>query len=1074
MSTPDDLTKKKSKNKNRKKIIDYFRDKSLETKDDDQFKHQHYVKVLKDILLKSETPINIGLYGKWGVGKSSIVHMLKEAIDDEKELKEFKYVEVDAWGLSHTSLQQGILEEINIQLNKVYEQNEIEDLLYNVQEIDSHSINNTIKRFWWMWLLIIGIGSVVLVFDDSLNVVTKLSAIGISSILALLLPITKLFLGTSKRIIPRAISSFQFNKIYEKIIKKQNKKIVVVIDNLDRCDDKIAVDLLGLIQTFMVKKNCINILACDDEAIISHLRNVKGKEYTDRDGNEFLSKFFQVTLRIPPFIGENLEKYTEDLIHSRSVKFSPFVRNILISGAIENPRKINQFLNNAVALFRLSEFKENDQKLPIGVITKHTDFLTKMIVIRHEWPEFYKAIEEKPEIMNDPEILHEWLSSHSAEQYHTKLSKFLNATQFSYVDDVIPFLRLNQESFAAESGIEEFANAVNTLDPKSEELFSKSEPEKQNQYLKKIETMMDKNELLGDDISQVSCALSLMGVLKFIEEKEKRDFALAILGKHFSNLLLNQWDKFDIEKHDLFSLLEEMLPRFSKPYYTKLVSQIFESETINEKLFNQFLKNGSKIPSSIMNKIDSEFGKIVSSPVSNLELLLKCCNEYNWNENNISKPSNTLDIIISAMTFNPDGADAIFRDTYQKIENNINSSERERYLKKIISLILQFSNANQILPELLITSIQQLSDDSLDENLTQKEKLFETLSKSIENNPDVGQNEIIINIVINQAQKFKNLANTSIDVDARLESTIGMYLDKGDHNTILNFFKKIESEGHEFLKSPVITSIILERFIQIGPNNADIFRFLLKNTPYESRQTVEEKFNELIQSEDPAQYSTLLVVGQELDDDFNSNLITSIRNACKEIINDENRSDQFTFYQHVLKLNPTYSEINSAVNYAEILVQNEEPETQNQGLELLNTVNSISNNSDPPGLDKVIDKSIELIKDNSERIVPYLAFIYRYKDKFTYSHKRKLKDLFKKGLKPEITENILNNIIAYLKQSPADIVGDLFDELITCAEDTTFANAKEQSKLLLILYKDELRSRQKDEVERIFGKDILD
>ena len=111
---------------------DYYHDNALVKKDDDEFQHTHYVSVLKDILLKSQTPINVGLYGKWGVGKSSIVHMLREEIEEDEELsRKFKYVEVDTWGISQKSLQQGILEEINEELDNKYPPEKLEDKLYN-------------------------------------------------------------------------------------------------------------------------------------------------------------------------------------------------------------------------------------------------------------------------------------------------------------------------------------------------------------------------------------------------------------------------------------------------------------------------------------------------------------------------------------------------------------------------------------------------------------------------------------------------------------------------------------------------------------------------------------------------------------------------------------------------------------------------------------------------------------------------------------------------------------------------------------------------------------------------------
>jgi len=275
------------------------------------------------------------------------------------------------------------------------------------------------------------------------DIFSALSVIGFAAIVAVLIPLSRLFFSTSKRIIPRTISTFQFNKIYEEIIKKRKKKLVVVIDNLDRCEDTIAVELLGIIQTFMVKENCINILACDDEAIVTHLKNVK-KNYTNKDGNEFLSKFFQVTIRIPPFIGENLSAYTDKLIKKRSVKFSPFVKPILISGAIENPRKINQFLNIAVALYRLAELKENAGRLQKDSITGNTNFLMKIIVIRHEWPEFYKALESTPDLLNNKKELDVWTEAQIKGEKISKeeidrLKRFLNTTKTSRVKDIKPF-----------------------------------------------------------------------------------------------------------------------------------------------------------------------------------------------------------------------------------------------------------------------------------------------------------------------------------------------------------------------------------------------------------------------------------------------------------------------------------------------------------------------------------------------------------------------------------------------------------------------------------------------------------
>lgn len=1057
-----------------KEPIDYFRDKALDTKKDDRFKHSHYVEVLKGILLRSETPINIGLYGKWGVGKSSIVHMLREAIKEDEKLKDFKYVEVDAWGLSNTSLQQGILEEINMQLGPVYESNDLEDRLYNTRQVDVFR-KDAIKKSWWLLPVIGAVVAPILIIGSLLDLPNTLPTAVLGAAFALLL---KLFLGSSKRIVAKAASSIQFKEMYNTIIRqqqhaKQNKKIVIVIDNLDRCNDKVAVELLGLIQTFMVKKNCINILACDDEALIRHLRNVKGEGYTDKDGNEFLSKFFQVTLRIPPFIGENLEEYAEGLMNSRSVEFDPVVRQILISGAVENPRKINQFLNNAVALYRLAELKERDQKLPQGAITQHTDFLTKMIIIRHEWPDFYKKMEEEPDILNDQGMLEECLgklSKNNVSMY--ALKKFLYRTQVSHVDDVVPFLRLNQESYAAESGIDEFGTAIATLDPVAEEIFSKADPQKHKQYLKKAEEVMDRYVDKSDSLTLVNCALSLIRILKLVQDSALREIALATLGRHLSNHLLDQWHKFDLDDN-MFGLLEDMKPHFSRTFYKKVIADSFSKDKINQEVIFKFLENGSRISGNIMNSADSAFSKVISEPLDNLEILAQCCSEYGWEQNNITKPSKTVSAVIKSITFAPDGSDNPFLTTYKKIEKRIAGSERGVFLNRVRELFVQFTKGNQAMPEPLVAAIQKVSQNDPGENLEQKERIFEALARSIKRIPDSGQRDAVLDVLHDLAEKLSKAANVSLKIDKLLELATAQYLGDADGDMILSFLKKAGSERADLLKSDTVMSALIERFASTDPGNEETLRLLLKNTPTETQNTVAEKLNELILSGEEAKYSALLRVAQELDEDFNPATVYSVRKACIDAAAKDG-SDRVAWYRHVLKLKPTFSEVGDITRYAEVLIQKDDYGIQNQGLELLKAVNSDTKQFTHNALEIAIEKSTEFLRTDLERMAVYLDFVFQYSDRWTGSHKRKLEEFFQEGLKPGQAESSLNRIIANINRSTPEIIRGILDKVIDCARQTPFDNVKKQLRGVLVNSKSMLSSIQKEKIKEIYGDVGLD
>jgi len=1053
-----------------KEHIDYFMDKALDTKNDDKFKHSHYVKVLKGILLRSETPINIGLYGKWGVGKSSIVHMLKEAIEKDEKLKDFKYAEIDAWRLSDTSLRQGLLEEINAQLGPVYKSDDLEDKLYNTQQVDVFSIH-TLKKLRWM-IPLVGVVATILALGNSLGVAATLSMSVLVSIFALLF---KLILGSSKKTIAKATSSIQFSKIYDEILKQQEGKIVIVIDNLDRCNDEVAVELLGLIQTFMVKENCINIPACADEALIRHLRNVKGKDYTEKDGNEFLSKFFQVTLRIPPFIGENLEEYAEGLMNSRSVEFDPVVRQILISGAVENPRKINQFLNNAVALYRLAELKERDQKLPQGAITQHTDFLTKMIIIRHEWPEFYKKMEEEPDILNDQGKRSTWLGPPNSDRHmaHRALEKFLYRTQVSHVDDVVPFLRLNQESYAAESGIDEFGTAIATLDPVAGEMFSKADPQKQKQCLKKADEVMDRYAEKSDSLTLVNCALSLIRILKLVQDSALREIALATLGKHLSNHLLDQWHKFDLDDN-MFGLLEGMKPHFSRTFYEKMIADSLSKDKMNQEMFAKFLRNGGKISSEIMDYVDSAFSKVISEPLDNLEILAQCCSEYGWEQNNITKPSGTVSAIIESITFAPDGSDNPFLTTYKKIEKRIAGSERGKFLERVRELFLQFTKGNQAMPEPLVAAIQKVSQSDPGENLEQKERIFETLARSIKRIPDSGQRDAVLDVLHDLAEKLSKTANVSCDIGGLLESAAAQYLGDADGDMILGFFKKAVSGRADLLKSDAVMSALIERFASTDPGNEETLRFLLKNTPAETQNTVAEKLSELILSGEEAKYSALLRVAQELDEDFNPATIDSVRKACIDAAAAKDGSDRVAWYLHVLKLKPTFSEVDDIIKYAEELIQENDYGLQDRGLELLKAVNSDTDQFTHNALEIAIEKSTEFLRTDLERMAVYLNFVFQYPDRWTYRHRRKLKEFFQEGLKPGQAESNLNHIIENINRSTPEIIRDILDEMIDCARQTPFDNVKKQLRDVLVNNKSMLDSIQKEKIKEIYGDIGLD
>jgi len=682
------------------RTIDYFSDASLTSSTQDEFYHTHYVAVLKNILRRCETPINIGLYGRWGVGKTSILKMLEEELDKKQFSKNFKFLYVDAWGLSADSLKQEILVSLNEQLG-TFSQTTIEDTLYNVREQQYVSINEIWQRGWPFFIglgIITGIG-LALHYNNTINFADFMP---IPTAITVITAAAKFFAEQSKRIIPRAASSQQFSRLYQEMVSKENRRLVVVIDNLDRCDPSIAVDLLGLIQTFMTRQKCINILACDDEAIVNHLRKVKGDSYTYREGNEFLSKFFQVTIRIPPFIGENLENYVTRMMEQRHIPHSGDVKFILITGAIKNPRKVNQFLNNVVAMYRLAILKEKSKRIRPNVITKNIAFLTKLIVIGHEWPNFYKLLEKNNELLDDinktlgegdplsvfPEdselALNEWKNE--------GLKEFLNTTQFCTVPDIGPFIRLNQESYEGElEDIDAFEIAV--IQGRTDYVLQKLKGTESDQekYIKKI-CSINNSHAKGNATAGLLTSLKvLIKALYAIESPSIKERGLLNLGQHLLSVLKTNYEKFDLIQ--LFELVKQMKSTFHERIYDIFIDLTKIKDELKPEIIKELLKDNTDLPSSTLDSFDKKLSELLSQHENViLEIIQEVCSSPDWPSNKFSKPVEFVTKLIAQISFNNSEVDNKRLEVYSKIEHNLDKTEKEdliRHLQKSVDTFLE-------------------------------------------------------------------------------------------------------------------------------------------------------------------------------------------------------------------------------------------------------------------------------------------------------------------------------------------------------------------------------------------------
>lgn len=528
-----------------------------------RFGHLEIANNLKQQLLSCPIPFTIGLFGKWGSGKTTILNVLRNRLKDD----EVAIVNFDVWKHEDDALRRTFLKELFEQLkSKKYFRKEIK-----LSPKLEHPISVTKEaKFIWNWkglpltlryiiilLIIVGIiGGPLLYLFYPTYLGQFLSIIFGGSFISGLIfwLIQQIFTReTLTETFERFKDPHEFETEFEKLVSEVSyKRLVIIIDNLDRCTHDKAVELLSTIKTFLAKdirdikkdNKCIFLIACDDEAIKKHLESVYRIETEEESAklsfsaDEFLRKFFNTFILIPDFIDTELQSYTEYLL--KETKIPQFdlsdVAYVITTAFRENPRQIKQFINILISHFLLAQEREESKEpliVPKGTITNNVAFLAKLLIIRQKFPSEYQQIKKLhlfPEEIENNE--------------NKEFNDFLRATKTITVPNIRPFIYLRQsEEELLIPGIRELE--VGLLDNNKE-------------------VVREKLKIIKDNISQFNSLKRF--IISLIDKYRGREIPL-------QNMISSSLDAS--RYHGL---------NFSQEYYDKIADLLSNEETLRSEL----------------------------------------------------------------------------------------------------------------------------------------------------------------------------------------------------------------------------------------------------------------------------------------------------------------------------------------------------------------------------------------------------------------------------------------------------------------------------------------------------------
>lgn len=309
--------------------MDYNSDRPIETVDQDLLGRSTFSKQLAEAIYKysGKDGLVIGLFGKWGTGKTSILNIVINEINILAKGSGDKPIIVKFSPWNYTDKDNLISLFFRVLKNKL--------------DID----NDEEKRK--------KIGKALTDYSDALDALSLVPMVG-SGLAILLKTIAKAQGAELSKEVDLDVTRNQL----EKVLSETNQKIIVIMDDIDRLTNSQIRDIFQLVKQVGNFPNIIYVLSMDRNVVCRALEEVH-----NIDGSEYLEKIVQIPFEIPalmkPQIREiflaKLNDTIKDIFDDITWNENYFneVFNNCIEPYIKTLRDVNRVINTFQFRYRL-------------------------------------------------------------------------------------------------------------------------------------------------------------------------------------------------------------------------------------------------------------------------------------------------------------------------------------------------------------------------------------------------------------------------------------------------------------------------------------------------------------------------------------------------------------------------------------------------------------------------------------------------------------------------------------------------------------------------------------------------
>ncbi len=292
------------------------------SEEEDLLEISKYVKGLGKFIRECQTPMSIAIQGDWGTGKTSTLNLLKKNLEADKDTNGIKcvfFLEADkdtngikcvffnTWQYSQFNMEDSLY--VSFVHNLVKQCGGNDEILKTVAGFGKLAFFKAID-----WKFGTNASEILDGFEkakkDQMESVSKLqedfAELGFGK-LAFFKAIdwkfgtnaSEILDGFEKAKKDQMESVSKLQEDFAELVKKTGKRLVIFIDDLDRLNPEVAVELLEIIKLFVNVENSIFVLAIDYEVVVKGVRKKYGESLSEEKCRNFFDKIIQLPFKMP-------------------------------------------------------------------------------------------------------------------------------------------------------------------------------------------------------------------------------------------------------------------------------------------------------------------------------------------------------------------------------------------------------------------------------------------------------------------------------------------------------------------------------------------------------------------------------------------------------------------------------------------------------------------------------------------------------------------------------------------------------------------------------------------------------